>query len=183
MEKLIGKAWCFGDDISTDTILPSKWKTTSFELKDLGRHAMGGIDENFGEKISPGDFIIAGVNFGCGSSREQAPMALKGCGLKVVIAKTFARIFFRNCINIGLYPLEIDWKPGFFNNGDLIEINFSTKQVKNITLQKEIEFKPLPLFLEELFKAGGLKSFLMEGKNLTDLIHSQRTMDQEGTET
>lgn len=172
METIKGKTWCFGDDISTDTIIPSKWKTASFELADLGKHAMGGIDENFGSKVSNGDFIVAGVNFGCGSSREQAPMALKGCGIKVVIAKTFARIFFRNCINIGLYPLELDWDEGFFNDGDDIQVDFSNKVVKNLTNGKTMEFKPLPGFLEELFNAGGLKSFLMEGKNLMDLVNS-----------
>lgn len=175
MEKLKGKAWCFGDDISTDTIIPSRWKTASFELEELGKHAMGGIYEDFGEKVSPNDFIIAGNNFGCGSSREQAPMALKGCGIKVIIAKTFARIFFRNCINIGLYPLELDWEAGFFKDGDQVEIDFSNKIVTNITSSKQLKFKPLPAFLEELFKAGGMESFLMEGKKLTDLIHKQNS--------
>jgi 3-isopropylmalate dehydratase small subunit len=174
METIKGKAWCFGDDISTDAIIPSKYKTASFELADLGKHAMGGIDENFGNKVSPNDFIVAGVNFGCGSSREQAPMALKGCGIKVVIAKTFARIFFRNCINIGLYPLELDWEEGFFKNGDEIIVDFSKKKVVNNTTGKNMEFKPLPAFLEELFNAGGLKSFLMEGKNLMELVNTKQ---------
>lgn len=173
MESVKGKAWCFGDDISTDTIIPSKWKTASFELADLGKHAMGGIDENFGSKVSPNDILVAGVNFGCGSSREQAPMALKGCGIKVVIAKTFARIFFRNCINIGLYPLELDWEDGFFNTGDEVQVDFSNKTVRNLITGESIEFSPLPAFLEELFNAGGLKSFLMEGKNLMDLVNSR----------
>lgn len=173
METIKGKGWCFGDDISTDTIIPSRWKTASFELADLGKHAMGGIDENFGSKVSPGDFIVAGVNFGCGSSREQAPMALKGCGIKVVIAKTFARIFFRNCINIGLYPLELDWSDGFFSDGDEVQVDFSGKTVKNLTSGKSMEFRPLPAFLEELFNAGGLKSFLKEGNNLMELVNSQ----------
>lgn len=173
METIKGKAWCFGDDISTDTIIPSKWKTASFELADLGKHAMGGIDENFGSRVSPNDFIVAGANFGCGSSREQAPMALKGCGIKVVIAKTFARIFFRNCINIGLYPLELDWNEDFLTDGDEVEVDFPGRKVTNLTSGKSLEFKPLPAFLQELFNAGGLKSFLMEGKSLMELVNSQ----------
>ena len=176
METIKGNAWCFGDDISTDTIIPSKWKTASFELADLGKHAMGGIDENFGSKVTPGDFIVAGVNFGCGSSREQAPMALKGCGIKVVIAKTFARIFFRNCINIGLYPLELDWEEGFFSTGDEIQVDFDSKTVRNMTNGKSMGFDPLPDFLEKLFNAGGLKSFLMEGKSLMELVNSQENI-------
>lgn len=174
MESIKGRTWCFGDDISTDSIIPSKWKTVSFELSDLGKHAMGGIDEEFSKKVSPGDFVVAGINFGCGSSREQAPMALKGCGIKVVIARTFARIFFRNCINIGLYPLELDWEDGFFNNGDEIMVDFEEKKVQNLTNGKSMSFRPLPFFLEELYNAGGLKEFLMEKGSLTELVTSQR---------
>jgi 3-isopropylmalate/(R)-2-methylmalate dehydratase small subunit len=173
MDGLKGNVWCFGNDISTDTILPSKWKIASFELAELGKHAMGGSDENFGKKVKQGDFIVAGTNFGCGSSREQAPMALKGCGVRVIIARTFARIFFRNCVNIGLYPLELDWEDGFFETGDEIRVDFSKKTVLNLTNGRTMSFVPLPAFLEEIFNSGGLGSFLKSGKSLVELVGAQ----------
>ncbi|MCL4341356.1 MAG: 3-isopropylmalate dehydratase [Candidatus Thermoplasmatota archaeon] len=173
MDRLKGKVWCFGDDISTDTILPSKWKIASFELTELGKHAMEGADESFGKKVKEGDFIVAGTNFGCGSSREQAPMALKGSGVRVIIARTFARIFFRNCVNIGLYPLELDWENGFFETGDEIQVDFTKRIVLNITNGRHMSFVPLPQFLEEIFNAGGLKPFLKSGKSLVKLVEAQ----------
>lgn len=170
MLKFTGKTWLYGDDVSTDSILPSKWKTSSFDPAELGKHAMSGIDTEFSAKVSAGDFIVGGLNFGCGSSREQAPLALTGCGIKVIIAKSIARIFFRNCINIGLYPLEVEYPDDYFSQGGVVEVDFGISTITDMTSGRKLYFKPIPEFLSELVNAGGLKQFLLKGGSLSDLV-------------
>ena len=165
-----GRCWVFGDDISTDTILPSKWKTASFEPSELGKHAMTGIDEQFPKKAVDGDIIAGGLNFGCGSSREQAPLALVGCGIKVIIAKSIARIFFRNCVNVGIYPIEIDYPEGFFMSSDRLEIDYVTGTIENERTGKTLTFRSIPPFLVSILEVGGLKTFLLSGKRYEDVI-------------
>ncbi|MEM0134480.1 MAG: 3-isopropylmalate dehydratase [Thermoplasmatales archaeon] len=170
MSVIRGKCWVFGDDVSTDSILPSKWKTVSFEPAELGKHAMTGLDEMFPKKVSQGDIIVGGLNFGCGSSREQAPLALVGCGIKIIIAKSIARIFYRNCVNVGIYPLELDYPEGFFENSDLLTFDFDSCQVLNLRTSKMLRFKDIPPFLTSILTAGGLKSFMLSGQRYEDLI-------------
>lgn len=170
MNNVHGKCWTFGDDVSTDAILPSKWKTVSFEPSELGKHAMTGIDEKFPEKVSDGDIIVGGLNFGCGSSREQAPIALLGCGIRVVIAKSIARIFFRNCVNVGIYPIEADFPDDFFMDSDEIEVHFDLGVIVNKRTGKGLPFKVIPSFLSTILNSGGLKSFILGGGKYEDLF-------------
>ncbi len=151
-EKITGKAWKFGENVDTDQIIPAEYLITADPV-ELGRHAFEKVRPEFVTKVKAGDLIVATENFGCGSSREHAPRALMGCGIKCVIAKSFARIFFRNSINIGLPLVECDIKA---DEGDKIEADFKKGTVKNITKNKEYTFKPLPEFLLKLIAAGGL---------------------------
>ncbi len=170
MNAIRGKCWVFGDDVSTDSILPSKWKTVSFEPAELGKHAMTGLDETFPKKASQGDIVVGGLNFGCGSSREQAPLALVGCGIKIIIARSIARIFFRNCINVGIYPLELDYPEGFFKDTDSLAVDFDLFQITNQRTSATLRFNDIPPFLTSILTAGGLKSFLLKGGRYDELI-------------
>lgn len=167
-----GRCWVFGDDVSTDSILPSKWKTVSFEPSDLGKHAMSGIDPEFPSKVKPGDIIVGGINFGCGSSREQAPLALTGSGVRIVIARSIARIFFRNCVNVGIYPIEVNFPDGFFRSSDEISVNFSEGIINNLSTGKSITFRSIPDFLITIIESGGLKAFILSGRSYEDLLKS-----------
>lgn len=151
---LKGKAHCFGDNINTDEIIPARYLNTSDE-KELAKHCMEDADENFVKKISPGDIIVAGKNFGCGSSREHAPRAIKAAGIACVLAESFARIFFRNAINIGLPILELKETKVFCPN-DEIEVNLSTGSVKDLTRKKTYHSQPFPPFMQEIIQRGGL---------------------------
>ncbi|MFA6358116.1 MAG: 3-isopropylmalate dehydratase small subunit [Candidatus Omnitrophota bacterium] len=149
-----GKVHKFSDDINTDDIIAAKY-LVSTDTQELGSHCMETISPDFTKKVSPGDIIVAGNNFGCGSSREHAPLAIKGCGISAVIAKSFAAIFFRNAINIGLPFLEsIDVDK--INDGDLIEIDLSTGIIKNITQDKNYKTQAFPDFLQQIVTSGGL---------------------------
>jgi len=154
--KLIGKAWKFGSNIDTDVIIPYKYKARTLDPQELGAHCMEGLDPEFPRKISKGDFIVAGENFGCGSSREQAPIAIKGCGISAVIAESFARIFFRNAINIGLPALECPGITEEVNEGDTLEVDLENTIITNLTNGKKLFCIKLPKFLMEMLKAGGL---------------------------
>lgn len=148
---IIGKVWKFGDSIDTDLIIPGKYLRTR-EMKIFAAHAMEGIDPEFAKKVKPGDIIVAGTNFGYGSSREQAPLALKHAGVACIIAKSFARIFFRNAINIGLPLLEADIE---CNEGDIIRVDLLKGEV--IVPEKGIfNGNKLPDFLLEILTDGGL---------------------------
>ncbi len=149
-----GRVHKFGDDINTDDIIAAKYLVTTDE-KELGSHCMENIVPGFVKKVQVGDIIVAGKNFGCGSSREHAPLAIKGCGIKAVVALSFAGIFFRNAINIGLPFLELE-QASQIEEGDVLEIDLSAGRVMNVT--KKITFKTaaFPQFLQEIISAGGL---------------------------
>lgn len=149
-----GKVHKFSDDINTDDIIAAKY-LVSTDSAELGRHCMETINPDFSKAVSPGDIIVAGRNFGCGSSREHAPLAIKGCGVSAVIAKSFAAIFFRNAINIGLPFLE-SADVDKIGDGDLIEIDLSTGIIKNITQDKDYKTQAFPEFLQQIVQSGGL---------------------------
>jgi len=153
---LQGRVWKFSDNIDTDIIIPYKYKARSIDPKELAEHCMEGIDPEFSKKVKKGDFIVAGRNFGCGSSREQAPVAIKACGISAVIAESFARIFYRNAINIGLPAIICKDISKETNEGDLIELDLSEGIVKNLSTGKVMKANKQPEFLERILKAGGL---------------------------
>ena len=160
-----GRVHTFGDDINTDDIIAAKYMVTT-DAKKLGRNCMETIAPDFSQRVYPGDIIVAGKNFGCGSSREHAPLAIKGCGVGAVLARSFAGIFFRNAINIGLPFLELD-KIGEFAQGDEVEIDLATGVIRNITKGKQHSTQPFPQFLQDIVKQGGLMRYIKnEPKNL-----------------
>jgi len=150
-----GKVFKFQDNINTDEIIPARYLNTS-DPKELAKHCMEDADKDFMKKAKAGDIIVAGENFGCGSSREHAPIAIKAADLSCVIAKSFARIFYRNAINIALPILECSEAVDAINNGDEIQVDFNTGTIKNITTGKEFKAKPCPPFMQELMSKGGL---------------------------
>lgn len=156
---LKGKAWKFGDDINTDLIIPYKYKARTLDPKELGIHCMEGIDPYFSKKVNPGDFIVAGKNFGCGSSREQAPIAIKACGISAVIAKSFARIFYRNAINIGLPVLECKEGLEKIEEGDLLEVDLKEGIINDLSKNLTLKTSKIPSFLEKLLNEGGLVEY------------------------
>ncbi len=148
-----GRALKYGDNVNTDVIIPSKYLVYT-EPKELAKYAMAGLDPDFLKKVKEKAFIIAGKNFGCGSSREQAPVALKYAGVKCILADSFARIFYRNAINIGLPVLEYEGVSEAINEGDELLINFKTGTIKDKTLAIELKAKPLPDFLMAIMEKG-----------------------------
>jgi len=155
MEKVIkGKVWKFGDNIDTDVIIPARYLNTS-DPEKLAPHIMEDIDPDFTKKMSRGDIIVAGENFGSGSSREHAPIALKGAGIGAVIAKSFARIFYRNSFNMGLPIFQLP-KADQISEGDEVEIDMEKGIIKNLTKGEEYQFSPVPPFMQQLIEAGGL---------------------------
>lgn len=158
---LEGKVWVFGDDVDTDVIIPARYLTT-FDPCELGRHCMEDIDNTFAGKVGRGDIIVAGDNFGCGSSREHAPIAIKGAGVACVVARSFARIFYRNAINIGLPIVEIPTLRNGFAAGDLAEVDFAAGACVNKSTGKTYSFPAFPPFLARLIAAGGLINYVAE---------------------
>lgn len=150
-----GKAWTFGNNIDTDVILPGKYLVV-MDPRELGKHAMEGLDPSFPQKVSTGDIIIAGRYFGCGSSREQAPVALKSAGIAAVVAESYARIFFRNAFNIGLPLLELEKTEGIAKEGNRLQIKVETGEIKNIDTGQLFRAKPIPDFMLEIVREGGL---------------------------
>ena len=150
-----GNAWVFGDHVDTDVIIPATYLVTSDPVA-LARHCMEGAMPDFIDKVSPGDIIVAGDNFGCGSSREHAPIAIKGAGIFCVLADSFARIFFRNSVNIGLPVYEVPGIGKGVSNGDHLEILPDQRKVLNITTGREFDYEPYPEFLMDIIDAGGL---------------------------
>jgi 3-isopropylmalate/(R)-2-methylmalate dehydratase small subunit len=150
-----GRVWRFGDDIDTDAIIPARYLNTS-DPSELARHVMEDADREFPSKVKKGDIIVAGKNFGCGSSREHAPIAIKAAGIQAVIAKTFARIFYRNAFNIGLPIFESPEASEGIREGDTIEIDADAGVIRNITRAEEYKARPIPSFMQELIEAGGL---------------------------
>jgi 3-isopropylmalate/(R)-2-methylmalate dehydratase small subunit len=150
-----GRVWRFGNDIDTDVIIPARYLNTS-NPKELSKHLMEDIDTGFTNKIKAGDIIIAGKNFGCGSSREHAPIAIKAAGIQAVIAKSFARIFYRNAFNIGLPIFESAEASENIKEGSEIEINADKGFIRNLSTQEEYKANPIPPFMQELINSGGL---------------------------
>ena len=153
-----GKCWRFGDHVDTDQIIPARYLNT-IDPKELAAHCMEDADADFPQKVRPGDIIVAGENFGCGSSREHAPISLKGAGISCVVAKSFARIFFRNAINIGLPIAECYDAAHDAVEGDDVEVDFTTGRVTNHTQGKQYEFAPFPDQLQSIIDAGGLVNY------------------------
>ncbi len=156
-----GKAWKFGNDIDTDLILPGRYLVLRDE-KDLAEHVMEGSDPEFSKKVNKGDIIVGGSNFGCGSSREHAPIAIKGAGISAVVAESFARIFYRNSINVGLPLIEIKNISKHVSEGDELEIDMKNGILKNLTTGEEFEIKGLPEFMLNILNKGGLIPHLKE---------------------
>lgn len=155
-----GTAWKFGDDIDTDIIIPGRYLIYTDE-ETLSKHCMEGLDEEFSEKCSDGDFIVAGKNFGCGSSREHAPIAIKGAGISAVIAESFARIFYRNSTNVGVPLLEAPGITDLVQDGDKIEVDMDNGIIRSEN-GDEITFKKLPPFMLEILEKGGLIEYLKD---------------------
>lgn len=155
MTEMKARAFKFGDDINTDYIISGKYKFKSADMEAMAHHAMEDVDPNYYEKVKPnGGFLVAGTNFGMGSSREQAPLVLIHSGTKAVIAKSFARIFYRNAINTGLPVIECDTDK--ISDGDELVVDLESGNVKNITQGTEIPFAPLPPVMAKLLADGGL---------------------------
>jgi 3-isopropylmalate/(R)-2-methylmalate dehydratase small subunit len=153
--KVKGTAIKFGDNVDTDVILPGKYLVLT-DPKELAKHAMAGLDETFTEKARKGVVVVGGKNFGCGSSREQAPLALKYAGVQCVLAESFARIFFRNSINIGLPAIEAKGISVVVDEGDVLEVDFEAGKVQNITKKQSLQATNLPPFIVEILTDGGL---------------------------
>jgi len=159
--KLSGKAWNFGDNIDTDLIIPARYLNTS-NPAELAKHCMEDADASFAGKVQKSDIIVAGKNFGCGSSREHAPVAIKACGVSCVIAKTFARIFYRNAFNIGLPIFECEEAIEKISEGDVLEIDASSGIIKNLTKNEEYKATLVPEFMQEIIAKGGLINYVKE---------------------
>ncbi|RAP50298.1 MAG: 3-isopropylmalate dehydratase [Methanosphaera sp. SHI613] len=160
MQKIIeGRALKLGDDIDTDSILPGRYLTLS-KAEDLGKHVMEGYDLHYKDKIEEGDVLVAGSNFGCGSSREHAPIALKAAGIQAVVAKSFARIFYRNATNIGLPLVEAPNGPDEIDEEDIVKLNLEEGTMENISKSKEYKTTKLPPFMFEILENGGLIDYL-----------------------
>jgi len=152
---LKGKVHKYGADVNTDVIIPARYLNI-YDPAELAKHCMEDIDEDFLKRVEPGDIVVATTNFGCGSSREHAPMALKAAGISCVIAKSFARIFFRNAINIGLPLLESDEAVDNTEAGDIVEVDLSKGEIKNVTRNLTFTASPYPDFMAEIIASGGL---------------------------
>ena len=159
--KIKGRTWKFGDDIDTDAIIPARYLNTS-DPAELAKHCMEDADPAFPSKVKQGDIILAGKNFGCGSSREHAPIAIKAAGVSCVIAGSFARIFFRNSINIGLPIFESEEAAAGIEEGDLVEVDVDTGTITNLTRKEVYRAEPFPGFMQEIINAGGLMSYVAE---------------------
>lgn len=153
-----GKAFCYGDNVNTDVIIPARYLNTT-DSGALAMHCMEDIDASFASAVREGDVVVGGENFGCGSSREHAPLALFSSGVRLVVAKSFARIFFRNAINTGLAIMECAPLASDAQTGDIIEYDTASGVLRNVTRAKEYTVTPLPPFVEEIIGAGGLMGY------------------------
>lgn len=153
-----GKIWVYGNNVDTDVIIPARYLNSSDE-KELAIHCMEDIDAGFAKEVKYGDIMIAGENFGCGSSREHAPISIKASGISVIIAKSFARIFFRNAINIGLPILENEFLPDECSKGDVIRVDLENGIIKNLTTNKEYSSTKFPKEIQNLINVGGLINY------------------------
>lgn len=157
-----GTVFKYPDNVDTDVIIPARYLNTA-DAKELAKHCMEDIDTSFVGRVQPGDVMVAGWNFGCGSSREHAPLVIKTCGTGCVIAKSFARIFYRNAINIGLPILECEAAAEEIREGDQVEVDFDTGVITNLTTGKTYQAEPFPEFIQNIIQKGGLLASLKEG--------------------
>jgi 3-isopropylmalate/(R)-2-methylmalate dehydratase small subunit len=158
-----GTAIKYGDNIDTDVIIPARYLNTS-DPKELAMHCMEDIDKDFAKRVQPGDVMVGGRNFGCGSSREHAPIAIKENGISCVIASTFARIFYRNAINIGLPIVECPEASEKIQAGDRVSVDFDTGLITNLTRNESYQGEPFPTFIQGIISAGGLMNAIKAGK-------------------
>ena len=158
-----GKVIKYGDNVDTDVIIPARYLNTS-DHKELASHCMEGLDKDFTKKVQAGDIMVAGDNFGCGSSREHAPIAIKASGISLVIANTFARIFYRNSINIGLAILECPEAVANINDGDTVEADLDNGIIYNRTTGKSFKTQPFPEFIQRIIQNGGLIESIKKGE-------------------
>ena len=156
-----GHVFKYPDNVDTDVIIPARYLNTS-DAKELAKHCMEDIDTEYVKQVQPGDIMVAGWNFGCGSSREHAPLVIKTCGTGCVIAKSFARIFYRNAINIGMPILECEQAAEEIQPGEEVAIDFDTGVISNITTGKRYQAEPFPEFIQNIIKKGGLLASLKE---------------------
>ena len=157
--KAQGKILKYGNNVDTDVIIPARY-LNSFDAKELASHAMVDIDPTFVDRLEPGDIMVAGSNFGCGSSREHAPLALKTAGVSCVIARSFARIFYRNSINIGFPILECPEAADAIEEGDQVEVDFDAGIIRDLTKNTEFKAQPFPEFLQKMIEANGLVNYV-----------------------
>jgi 3-isopropylmalate dehydratase small subunit len=162
---LRGRVWKFGNDVNTDVIIPVQ-HTIGTDLEEFGKHCMEGLDPHFAGKVNTGDIMVAGTNFGCGSSREPAPLAIKASGISCVIAKSFARIFYRNAFNVGLPLLDsADARDGV-QEGDEIEVNLDSGEIRVVSSEMSFKANPIPPFMQQLIRDGGLMKHIARKLNL-----------------
>lgn len=166
--RLEGKAWKFGANVDTDAIIPARYLSSS-NPRELARHCMEDADPEFAKRVSPGDIIVAGRNFGCGSSREHAPIAIKAAQVSGVIAASFARIFYRNAFNMGLPILESPEAAADIQTGDYLEVDLATGIITNKTRSCRYQAQPIPAFMQELLSAGGLIPYVMKRTSSSSL--------------
>ena len=157
--KIQGRVWTFGDHVDTDLIIPARYLNVS-DKEELARHCFADLRPGFVKEARPGDIVVAGLNFGCGSSREQAPLAMKGAGVGLVIAKSFARIFYRNAFNIGLPILESDEAVEAFPEGTVISVELDSGEIRDMDDNKRVFARPTPDFMREIVEAGGLVPYI-----------------------
>ncbi|MEA3407529.1 MAG: 3-isopropylmalate dehydratase small subunit [Chloroflexota bacterium] len=167
MSTIRGRVWKYGDNVDTDAIIPARYLNVSAE-DELAAHCMEDMDVEFAQEVEAGDIIVAGKNFGCGSSREHAPVAIKACGVSCVVAKTFARIFFRNAINIGLPILECPDAVEGAAPDQILEIDLASGVIRNVSTGEEYRATPYPAFMLEIIDAGGLVPYTREKLNQKD---------------
>ncbi len=161
--KANGKVFKYGDNVDTDVIIPARYLNSS-DPKELAQHCMEDIDTEFVKKVQKGDIIVADKNFGCGSSREHAPLAIKAAGVSCVIAETFARIFYRNAINIGLPIIECPEAAGGIAAGDEVEVDFDSGVIRNLTKGTQFQGQAFPEFMQKIIAAEGLVNYINQGR-------------------
>ncbi len=161
---LRGRAFKYGDNVDTDVIIPARY-CTAYTPQELGPHCLEDLDREFVKRVKEGDIIVAGKNFGCGSSRENAPLAIRGAGVSCVIAKSFARIFYRNSINIGLPILESEEAADSIDSGDELRVDLDTGAIENLTKGRSFSSAPFPEAIQEIIRLGGMVNFVKERLN------------------
>ena len=158
-----GRVWRYGDNVDTDVIIPARYLNIA-DPAELGQHCMEDIDPEFPRKVQAGDIMVAGKNFGCGSSREHAPLVIKVCGVSCIVADSFARIFYRNAINIGLPIIELGEAADSIQDGDILSVDIGAGSILNKTSGRTYQVQPLPGFIQHIAKAGGLINYVREEK-------------------